>query len=924
MSIDAYHLKLLSTYELLERKDYGKVLSDTDMFRDVFFTAMMRARIRDDDRLIPPPRDLHLLIDNVNEDNLNEIITIIERIRTVFEKSFKEKKEASFVVIDFANRLFIIEPSDQIVHRADPEMTKETIEARLFRKHIAQAITPLAKLLGATYQESVELQMVKFDKSPEQRLVKKFTVKWDKMHCSYPITPANTEREQSLPEALYEMARAEKLTDFTLKSKDGAAIKVHSLLTAFSEQALQDTFESQREMNAYVQNLYFDRRMRSEAHVGPTINFAFLNGISSFVIDIGPAVEAVKKKNYFSIISDRDLFLTTFCSLFGVKRARDLLRSEPTPCPAIQECIQCIRQLVEKGFTEQGSFSLLVLEGSDEIYLREQSDQPVDLMEAKGQDKKVFEKLILPHLQELFEAIGARCEVSDVSQPVINHPYTVTRKPAKRFFLKWDHRVTKPLDMCMAFYKMYEEKKECDFTLIAKDGKQFAIHSLVLYAFGGNVFRNMLLSPSQFQESTKKSISLKVSGEMLRIFVDYLYLGREAVTPEALLDNEVDITKLLDFAQMWEVPLLVDLCINVMSIVATPKDLPTLEDRAAKYSNKQLNELVSHLASLRFNLVTSLSQSIDNGYYMGSQTQRGLIDYGLLGPLSWLGDPQKWKFNLWEEIIKLGPQGKILDAGSGDCVVACDLYSYSLEIENEITLGNVRHRYWPDRAPQNSWLCLKMSEDWYEEHKALYDHYKKALIEMRNSPPEYVGITAFGVCKDQIQAHSEVFTNPRVRVLAGQLFADISSEKILGDDNLFDLILDTYGIVTYTKTLKDDLLKLLSLLKVGGKLLIKTEVDCDELCELSYIQNDKKVRDIRGAARIFFNQEDKLSSLLEWLECGTGFTFVVSYPTTGHFVLERTNAPLYLPDLIPGTYYARLSNGEEASCLRFVSKIQLP
>lgn len=70
-------------------------------------------------------------------------------------------------------------------------------------------------------------------------------------------------------------------------------------------------------------------------------------------------------------------------------------------------------------------------------------------------------------------------------------------------------------------------------------------------------------------------------------------------------------------------------------------------------------------------------------------------------------------------MLKVGGEGKILDLGCGDAVVALDLYSPRLDLEKEFTLSLASFRYLPGHAPH---LCRgkELSKMDYEEDRLFF------------------------------------------------------------------------------------------------------------------------------------------------------------------------------------------------------------
>ncbi|MEW9699425.1 hypothetical protein [Paenibacillus sp. SI8] len=95
------------------------------------------------------------------------------------------------------------------------------------------------------------------------------------------------------------------------------------------------------------------------------------------------------------------------------------------------------------------------------------------------------------------------------------------------------------------------------------------------------------------------------------------------------------------------------------------------------------------------------------------------------------------------------------------------------------------------------------------EAKAMQDYYKK---------DGKARTTAIGFKKPESVDLQELEKNDKFRYASGKFFGDMSDEDLGMDQGLFDVITDYNGILSYTKTLSEDLQKYLNLLTKGGTL----------------------------------------------------------------------------------------------------------
>lgn len=292
------------------------------------------------------------------------------------------------------------------------------------------------------------------------------------------------------------------------------------------------------------------------------------------------------------------------------------------------------------------------------------------------------------------------------------------------------------------------------------------------------------------------------------------------------------------------------------------------------------------------NIYERLGQSIPDksGFYIGGNLSRGLVEYGV-GFLSL----ERGENLFWSELLKIGSNGKILDAGCGFGYLARDLYSGRLNPEERLSLGG-RFRYWAGKAPETL-KKYELSEYYYESSKLFYDLFGGIVDKLRLNPPNYVGVTTEGLSKKTIDIDLDVFTSNRVTIHSGRYFSEIPNQELASGDSHFDMIVDCYGVFSYSRTLELDTQKMLSLLKVGGRLFIRRE---HEYRLISYpLQNGLMRKEIRTKKTLIFNDKREISNFACWFSAGNGVK-VVEYCEHSDYltiVLEKTEKDVTLPRL---------------------------
>ncbi len=86
----------------------------------------------------------------------------------------------------------------------------------------------------------------------------------------------------------------------------------------------------------------------------------------------------------------------------------------------------------------------------------------------------------------------------------------------------------------------------------------------------------------------------------------------------------------------------------------------------------------------------------------------------------------------------------------------------------------------------------------------------------------YTGVTADTIDPEVKKRYAEVFEDRRVRIFEGREFSKALKEEILQDGEKFDLIVDVFGACSYSDSFEKTFENVVSLLKVGGVLMMTT------------------------------------------------------------------------------------------------------
>lgn len=342
-------------------------------------------------------------------------------------------------------------------------------------------------------------------------------------------------------------------------------------------------------------------------------------------IDRTRVIHTICRQAFDEVIQNSELFLAAFCHTittlppFIPALSHDIkfsleesgIRITPkkpqsyenfqTTVRNFQTAIESIRNIFSEHLKNRTDFDVVVIPNTFNFVLQEQNpgkDQPSS-EKILNINSSITNELIVPSIKSLSERLNFHVETLITLEDFSQTMSPSTQKESITFKIKWkDQEVVYPIppetieNMTTAETKLYDlflKHKFCDITLQAADG-EVKIHATQLVSKGGAAFAAMLTSDMREAEEGKIQIQ-NFSLETVRAFVDFLYLGKIG---SKSIEN---LTELLHFAHMYEVPSLVNYCTNRISLIATVDDLQEIKDISIELNNDHLKALAAHLSA---------------------------------------------------------------------------------------------------------------------------------------------------------------------------------------------------------------------------------------------------------------------------------------------------------------------------------------
>lgn len=355
-------------------------------------------------------------------------------------------------------------------------------------------------------------------------------------------------------------------------------------------------------------------------------------------IDVSPAVQAaLRKADYKGIIQDKNLFWQVFClsycsyikSSLALQNSSSFLLTlsedgKKLMCIGYKQLISDVKCTVELFRL----FSMNLVSGRDDVVkvLYKDFARDIHLRVEGGEDcgfanwlqdrsNRIpyiwFNDYILPTLPFLFDSIGLTCtqgrkdsevltgrrvEIESLDVLIIGFPDSYPILPLKFP----DREKSKLLDF---FQSQHKTKKGEDIELITKDGGVLKCHAAVISAYGG-VFREIL--DADMRESRSKRINLDhLSEKTVSACLDFLYFGKQGLSHDFVVENQVDLPELFAMAHTYQIEDLMTYCANLITRCYGQESKENIKKMADLYSNKHLQDFYTHLCALSINSTDS-------------------------------------------------------------------------------------------------------------------------------------------------------------------------------------------------------------------------------------------------------------------------------------------------------------------------------
>lgn len=333
--------------------------------------------------------------------------------------------------------------------------------------------------------------------------------------------------------------------------------------------------------------------------------------------NVSHVIDAISRKDYASILESPELFWLAFCSVYANKSDcfSAVLEGSSITIAGRLRIIAQIKKTIEEfrvycwnGCKERKNISLSVVKIADNNYIRE-TQEVINLENWLAPscpriDQTWFLEAILPFLGDLCKLIGGELTQSRKLQKVRGDDCIGDRE-CLILDIRWatsEHfvhpiaplSIPSRIEYSKAAYEFYRTQTLCDLTLAGSDGEIHA-HIFPMLLHGGECIKAMLTSPMK-EGSTKKIEFSDFTVDVLKTYVDFVYLGEEALKPEAFFTSGVNVFELLRFAHTYGIKPLVDSCTNLISLIAKAEDVERLRELAIYYENTHLARLCDYLS----------------------------------------------------------------------------------------------------------------------------------------------------------------------------------------------------------------------------------------------------------------------------------------------------------------------------------------
>jgi hypothetical protein len=344
-----------------------------------------------------------------------------------------------------------------------------------------------------------------------------------------------------------------------------------------------------------------------------------------FKRNLDPLDRCLERKDFERIIKNKELFYLAYCkAIFPHQNKEESdafmvsivgksinVSGKDHIIKQTQDMIEDLRELFMEGLeSKKTSFEILAVKRWRDYCFRKESPL-IDLCFAtNGCYDWCYDNFIKPALPTLAEFCSATY-IEDKKNQLLrtNREDHAKIEEVSVIRIQWQEgshfvypippkSIPEQEDLSKAFYSLYQKQQCCDFSLSSKEGVLIHMHSSLLYINGGPVFQALLVD--NMKENAAKMITFpEYSQNTVQAFVEFIYLGGKAFSEKMIAShnqNPINLAELFEFANTYQITILVDCCTNLMSLFATKEDLETLQDLATLYDNSHLKQLCEHLS----------------------------------------------------------------------------------------------------------------------------------------------------------------------------------------------------------------------------------------------------------------------------------------------------------------------------------------
>jgi hypothetical protein len=341
-----------------------------------------------------------------------------------------------------------------------------------------------------------------------------------------------------------------------------------------------------------------------------------------FTIDTTGLNKLLKSKKYDVIIKNPDLFLTVFakalarsanevghlpCLLFKITEQENTLHLTGMYRFAftVMKIVEKIRTLFEATLSDGRVTVVPVPFERDKVYFMQPISLSVDLRDLDPSFyylRASYDEYVKPSLRKLSEMLRGVYSEKNTYQVVQADAYEV-----QSFTIEWADEAYEPrlapvkvperMGLHMHYYQAYKEGKQpqCDLTLVSADGTEIKMHESVMRCFGGPALLKML--ENEWKESNaKKFVFEETPTDVLQEFVEFLYLGEEALKPHEFLKKDIDVRGLLHLGVVYQIDALVKCCVNILYVGVNHENVKEIKALQELYALPELQALIQHLS----------------------------------------------------------------------------------------------------------------------------------------------------------------------------------------------------------------------------------------------------------------------------------------------------------------------------------------